>query len=77
MSETKGPELDGLLQADHATRAEVYTRALDPDTGWFPAEIEEGTSSWNRHALQGNLGGALGAPCTLIPRYACSWRTAS
>jgi phage portal protein BeeE len=27
--------LDGLLRADHATRAEVYTRALDPVTGWM------------------------------------------
>ena len=28
-------ELDGLLRADAATRSEVYTRALDPVTGWM------------------------------------------
>lgn len=27
--------LDSLLRADHATRAEVYTKALDPVTGWM------------------------------------------
>jgi HK97 family phage portal protein len=27
--------LDGLLRADHATRADVYTKALDPVTGWM------------------------------------------
>lgn len=27
--------LDGLLRADAATRSEVYTRALDPITGWL------------------------------------------
>jgi HK97 family phage portal protein len=27
--------LDGLLRADHATRADVYTKALDPLTGWM------------------------------------------
>ena len=27
-------EVDGLLRADAATRSEVYTRALDPITGW-------------------------------------------
>jgi HK97 family phage portal protein len=28
-------EIDGLLRADAATRSEVYTRALDPITGWL------------------------------------------
>lgn len=28
-------ELDGLLRADAATRSEVYSRALDPVTGWM------------------------------------------
>jgi HK97 family phage portal protein len=28
-------DLDGLLRADGATRSEVYTRALDPETGWM------------------------------------------
>jgi HK97 family phage portal protein len=28
-------ELDGLLRADAKTRAEVYTAALDPLTGWM------------------------------------------
>jgi HK97 family phage portal protein len=28
-------EVDGLLRADAATRSEVYTRALDPITGWL------------------------------------------
>ena len=27
--------LDGLLRADHRTRAEVYTAALNPQTGWM------------------------------------------
>lgn len=30
--------LDGLLRADSATRAEVYTKALDPLTGWMTRE---------------------------------------
>jgi len=30
--------LDALLRADSATRAEVYTRALDPLTGWMSRE---------------------------------------
>jgi HK97 family phage portal protein len=28
-------DLDGLLRADAATRSEIYTRALDPITGWM------------------------------------------
>lgn len=28
-------ELDGLLRADAKTRADTYTQALDPDTGWM------------------------------------------
>ena len=28
-------ELDGLLRADAKTRAEIYTAALDPITGWM------------------------------------------
>ena len=28
-------ELDGLLRADAKTRAETYTAALDPETGWM------------------------------------------
>jgi HK97 family phage portal protein len=28
-------DLDGLLRADGATRSEVYTRALNPETGWM------------------------------------------
>lgn len=31
-------ELDGLLRADAAARAEVYARALDPATGWMRRE---------------------------------------
>ena len=31
-------ELDGLLRADAKTRAEVYTAALDPLTGWMTRE---------------------------------------
>jgi phage portal protein BeeE len=27
--------IDGLLRADSRTRAELYTRALDPLTGWM------------------------------------------
>jgi HK97 family phage portal protein len=27
--------LDGLLRADHATRADVYTKALNAETGWM------------------------------------------
>ncbi len=35
-------DLDGLLRADAATRAEIYTRALDPTTGWQTrAEVRE------------------------------------
>jgi HK97 family phage portal protein len=35
-------DLDGLLRADAATRAEIYTRALDADTGWLArAEVRE------------------------------------
>lgn len=30
--------LDALLRADHATRADVYTKALDPMTGWMTRE---------------------------------------
>jgi HK97 family phage portal protein len=34
--------LDGLLRADHATRADVYTKALDPITGWMNrAEVRQ------------------------------------
>jgi HK97 family phage portal protein len=34
--------LDGLLRADSATRSEIYTRALDPETGWQTrAEVRE------------------------------------
>jgi len=28
-------DLDGLLRADAATRSEIYTRALAPETGWL------------------------------------------
>ena len=28
-------DLDGLLRADAATRAQVYTAALNPQTGWL------------------------------------------
>jgi HK97 family phage portal protein len=31
-------ELDGLLRADAATRSEIYTRALNPETGWMRRE---------------------------------------
>jgi hypothetical protein len=31
-------ELDGLLRADAAARAEVYAKALDPATGWIRRE---------------------------------------
>jgi HK97 family phage portal protein len=35
-------ELDGLLRADTATRADVYTKALNADTGWMTrAEVRE------------------------------------
>jgi HK97 family phage portal protein len=35
-------DLDGLLRADAATRSEIYTRALDPETGWMSrAEARE------------------------------------
>ena len=35
-------DLDGLLRADAATRSEIYTRALDPATGWMRrAEVRE------------------------------------
>ena len=35
-------DLDGLLRADAATRAEIYERALNPDTGWMSrAEVRE------------------------------------
>ena len=27
--------IDGLMRSDAATRAEIYTRALDPETGWL------------------------------------------
>jgi HK97 family phage portal protein len=30
--------VDGLLRGDSATRSEVYTRALDPETGWMSRE---------------------------------------
>jgi phage portal protein BeeE len=34
--------LDGLLRADSATRADVYTKALNPQTGWMTrAEVRE------------------------------------
>jgi HK97 family phage portal protein len=34
--------LDSLLRADHATRAEVYAKALDPITGWMThAEVRK------------------------------------
>ena len=31
-------EVDGLLRADAATRSEVYSRALDPITGWLDVD---------------------------------------
>jgi HK97 family phage portal protein len=35
-------DLDGLLRADAATRAQVYTAALNPETGWLTrAEVRE------------------------------------
>ena len=35
-------ELDALLRADAATRSEIYTRALHPETGWQTrAEVRE------------------------------------
>jgi HK97 family phage portal protein len=35
-------DLDGLLRADAAARSEIYTRALDTDTGWMTrAEVRE------------------------------------
>jgi HK97 family phage portal protein len=35
-------EMDGLLRADSSTRSEVYTRALDPITGWMTrAEVRK------------------------------------
>jgi HK97 family phage portal protein len=35
-------DLDGLLRADAATRSEIYTRALDPITGWLQrSEVRE------------------------------------
>jgi HK97 family phage portal protein len=35
-------DLDGLLRADAATRSEIYTRALDPITGWMRrSEVRE------------------------------------
>jgi HK97 family phage portal protein len=34
--------VDGFLRADAATRSEIYTRALSPDTGWMTrAEVRE------------------------------------
>jgi HK97 family phage portal protein len=30
--------LDGLLRADAKTRAEIYTAALNPETGWMTRE---------------------------------------
>ena len=35
-------DLDGLLRADAATRSDIYTRALNADTGWLTrAEVRE------------------------------------
>jgi HK97 family phage portal protein len=35
-------DMDGLLRADAATRSEIYTRALNADTGWMTrAEVRE------------------------------------
>jgi HK97 family phage portal protein len=35
-------DLDGLLRADAATRADIYTKALNADTGWMTrAEVRE------------------------------------
>jgi HK97 family phage portal protein len=35
-------DLDGLLRADAAQRADIYTKALDPTTGWMSrAEVRE------------------------------------
>jgi phage portal protein BeeE len=35
-------DLDGLLRADAKTRADTYTQALAPDTGWMNrAEVRE------------------------------------
>jgi phage portal protein BeeE len=35
-------ELDGLLRADAATRADIYTKALNAETGWLRrAEVRE------------------------------------
>jgi HK97 family phage portal protein len=35
-------DLDGLLRADAATRSEIYTRALAPETGWMTrAEVRD------------------------------------
>jgi phage portal protein BeeE len=34
--------VDGFLRADAATRSEIYTRALNADTGWMTrAEVRE------------------------------------
>jgi hypothetical protein len=30
-------KLDGLLRADATGRADIYTKALDPITGWMAA----------------------------------------
>jgi phage portal protein BeeE len=30
--------VDALLRADSATRADIYTRALNPQTGWMTRE---------------------------------------
>lgn len=35
-------ELDGLLRADAAPRADIYTKALSPETGWMTrADVRE------------------------------------
>jgi len=52
-------DLDGLLRADAATRSEIYTRALDAETGWMrreevreleELEPEEGTDARDQSA---------------------------
>ena len=41
-------DLDGLLRADAAQRADIYTKALDPITGWMSRTIASSTPTSTR-----------------------------
>lgn len=54
--------LDALLRADHATRADVYTKALDPLTGWMSRQEVRALENLPPESPAGGTGAIAAVP---------------